>query len=244
MLEARGPLAEAFARQILETTRPYLPKAAQELHVLDVGCGYGHTALELARRCQQVTGIEPSRPLAEIADQLGKESGLQNVTFRHAGIDSLEDAEVYDLVVLDNVFEHLPDQKNAIKRIARTNWHGGVLYILVPNKLWPMEVHYGHIPQRYLPLPLANVCCGSRRGWNYTDASYAPTYFRLNRLAAAATTLDFTTRSPPTFPLTMDGGSLTYRVGAAVFARAPCYGSFPKLSSLSRSSDNPVSVSE
>lgn len=222
MFEARGPLAEAFARQILETTRPFLPKELTELDVLDVGCGYGHTAIELARRCHCVVGIEPSQPLAEVAHRLGVESSLGNVTFRNEGVDRLHEADAYDLVVLDNVFEHLPNQPEAIEKIATALKPGGVLFLLVPNKLWPIEVHYGLPFLGYLPLSLANRYLRiTGKGTDYTDASYAPTYFRLNRILRRQGNLEFHYVLPADLSLTMDGGSLFYRLGTALLRACP-----------------------
>src|SRR5689334_4883109 len=49
MATERGPRGEDFARQILGTVERDLSKPVAELDVLDVGSGYGHTALALAR---------------------------------------------------------------------------------------------------------------------------------------------------------------------------------------------------
>jgi SAM-dependent methyltransferase len=43
MLRQRAPRAAAFARQVLLTVRPFLSLPPEQLSVLDVGCGYGHT---------------------------------------------------------------------------------------------------------------------------------------------------------------------------------------------------------
>src|SRR5688572_2747977 len=98
MSAARAPLAAAFARQALETTRPYLAREPGELSVLDVGSGYGHTAIELARKCRDVVGIEPSAALFTAAEEARQQCGLGNVTFRQQSIYELRDAELYDLV--------------------------------------------------------------------------------------------------------------------------------------------------
>ncbi len=182
MHDERAPLAESFARQILLTCRPYLPAAPAELSVLDVGCGYGHTALALARQCRRVAGIEPEAALATSAERLAEASGLANLEFRRQSVYDLDERECYDLAVLDNVFEHLPDQPLALRKVSDALRAGGVLYLLVPNKLWPVEVHYRLPFLSYLPPGLANRYLRlTGRGQDYTDASYSPTYWRLNR---------------------------------------------------------------
>ena len=45
MITQRGSRASDFARQILDTAAPFMRRRRAELHVLDVGCGYGHTCL-------------------------------------------------------------------------------------------------------------------------------------------------------------------------------------------------------
>ncbi|NQT17971.1 MAG: class I SAM-dependent methyltransferase [Planctomycetes bacterium] len=220
MLTSRGPRARDFATQLLDTTAPFLRRPASELRVLDVGCGYGHTCVELARRCARVVGIEPSTTLHCCACQLREESGLENLQFLQQSIYEFSQREAYDLVVLDNVLEHLPDQPRALEILSAALRRGGVLYLLVPNKLWPIEVHYGLPFLGYLPLRLANRYLRlTRRGVDYTDASYAPTYFSLNRMLRARGELSFQYVLPAHLELATFGNSLHYRVGAALIGR-------------------------
>jgi 2-polyprenyl-3-methyl-5-hydroxy-6-metoxy-1,4-benzoquinol methylase len=222
MEAVRGPLAAGFARQILATCQPFLHKPTSELRVLDIGCGYGHTARELARHTRFVVGIEPCRSLFEAAEQVGVTSGLTNLEYAPLGIYQLGDREAFDLVVLDNVLEHLHDQPRAIETISHVLAPGGVAYILVPNLLWPIEVHY-HLPLlSYLPLPLANLYLQwTGRGTDYTDASYAPTYWRLNRLLRARKELSFSYVLPADLSLTTSGNAWHYRLGAAAIRCCP-----------------------
>ncbi len=221
VIDAAGTKSPAFARQIAATAGPFLTKPMAEADILDLGCGYGHTALELARLCRTVVGIEPSATLSAAASELARESGMANVEFRRAGVDDLNDADAYDVVVLDNVFEHLPAQEDALQRIARAIRKGGALYLLTPNKLWPIEAHYRLPFLSYLPLPLANRYLRiTGRGTDYADASYAPTYGRLrSMLEAAGLEVHFVV--PRDLSLTVEGPALHYRIGAFVLERLP-----------------------
>lgn len=221
MRQGRGPRAANFAKLILDTCRPFLAGPVEELRVLDVGCGYGHTTLELAKRCRRVLGIEPSRPLYSHAAALTQEAGPMKLAMRNVAVENLDDVEGFDLVVLDNVFEHLPDQRLALEKIRTCMAPRGVLFMVVPNKLWPIEVHYRLPLLSYLPLPLANVYLRcTRRGVDYRDASYAPTYFSLNRLLRSA---GFEHRYvlPGDIRLATYGDRWTYRWGAAAIGRFP-----------------------
>jgi 2-polyprenyl-3-methyl-5-hydroxy-6-metoxy-1,4-benzoquinol methylase len=219
MIDTRAPQAAAFARQILSTTEPFLP--ARPLRVLDVGCGYGHTSVELARSCERVVGIEPSE-LAVKGREVAASSGLANVEIRCQSIYDLAERDAFDLIVLDNVFEHLPDQRRALEVLSAALAPGGAMYLLMPNKLWPMEVHYRLPFLSYLPLPLANAYLrASGRGTDYTDASYAPTYFGLRRLLDARRELSYQFVLPADLALTASGAALHYKLGAAAIQRFP-----------------------
>jgi len=218
----RGPLASSFARQILTTCASFLSKPANELAVLDVGSGYGHTALALARQCKSVVGIEPNLPLWRSACALQQDAGQENLEFRHTGIYELDGSEQFDLIVLDNVLEHLPDQPLALRIISDCLAPAGAAYILVPNRLWPLEVHYGLPFLSYLPLSWANRYLRlSGRGTDYTDASYMPTYWRLNDLLMARRELSFQYVLPADIRLAAGGSAWHYRLGVRAIRRWP-----------------------
>lgn len=218
MLAQRAPRARAFAKQVLDTSGPYLPE--RPLSVIDVGCGYGHTAVELARQCERVVGIEPFDEPAAFAKELAAASGLRNLEIRQQSLYELPEREAFDLAVLDNVFEHLPDQVGALTKLSTALRPGGVLYLLMPNKLWPIEVHY-HLPfLSYLPLTFANRYLQlTGRGQDYTDASYAPTYFKLRRLLDAHPELTYRFVLPADISLAANGNALYYRLGVAAIKR-------------------------
>jgi SAM-dependent methyltransferase len=207
---------------VLATTAPFLNRPSQELRVLDLGSGYGGMTLELARRCQHVVGIEPCLERVAAAERLQHQQGIANAEFRAHGAELLEDVGRYDLVILDNVLEHLPQQGETLRRATEALAPGGVLYILVPNRLWPMEVHYRLPLLSYLPLRWANVYLRfTGRGHDYTDASYAPTVWSLNRLLRREPELSFQYVLPADLSLARRGDSRLYRYGAAAIARAP-----------------------
>ena len=217
-LEGRSALAAAFAKQVLTTIRPWLPKAAAELDVLDIGSGYGATGEALAESCRTVVGLEPMPDLHRSA--MSRAGG--NLSFRLGGVESLMDREAYDLIVLDNVYEHLPNQSLALDRISAALRPGGVLYLLTPNRLWPIEAHYRLPFLAWLPLPLANrYLRAMRRGVDYADASYAPTLWGLRRAFAAHPELEWNLTLPGEPGATMAGSPLHYRVGMAALRRWP-----------------------
>lgn len=221
MSEVRGPLGEAFARQALSTAG-YSDDEARSLSVLDVGAGYGDTARALAQRCRHVTCLEPARELHERSKMQTQELGLDNMSFVLGGVEDLQDEEAFDLIVLDNVYEHLPGQGEAVDALWHALRPGGRLYLLTPNKLWPIEAHYGLPGLAWLPLPLANRYLRlSGRGRDYTDASYAPTYWSLKRDFQRHGGWDYAFVLPGDPSATVAGQPLHYRVGMAAIRRVP-----------------------
>ncbi|HEY2093190.1 MAG TPA: class I SAM-dependent methyltransferase [Thermoanaerobaculia bacterium] len=217
--DASGSRASDAARQILQTTRAFRSVPDAELVVLDVGCGYGYTSAALATTCRRIVAIEPSPELFERSHNAL--AHVSNVELRPIGIEAVAERDTFDLAILDNVLEHIGDQPGALQAIAAALKPGGLLYLLVPNKLWPLEPHYGLPFLSYLPLSLANQYLRlTRQGTDYTDASYAPTYGRLVRLLSAAG-FDAHFVIPGDLSLTAGGGPLHYRVGAAALRHAP-----------------------
>jgi SAM-dependent methyltransferase len=212
--------AEAFANQALLTCGTDLPKPVQELEVLDVGSGYGWGTVVLADRCRRAVGIEPMAELHASAKQLT--GSVDNVEFRHGGVESLEDIAAFDLVVLDNVFEHLADQVAAMQRIDRALRPGGVVYMLMPNRLWPLEVHYQLPFLGWLPLSVANRYLRlSGRGTDYTDASHARTLWGLRRALATQPDWSWRMALPADPTATHAGTPAHYRLGMSALRRAP-----------------------
>lgn len=229
MVERSG-LAGGFARQIELTAGPSLDVPFASSEVIDIGCGYGHMTVELAKSCSKAVGIEPNETLAAAARENIHDQGLTNAHIRQLTVEQLDDVECFDLAIMDNVLEHIEDQVDALWRLSRCLRIGGVAFILVPNKLWPIEVHYGLPFLSYLPLPMANwYLRASRRGSDYGDASYAPTYRRLRKLLNARPELDSRLTLPADISLAEGGRSLVYRTGIVMINR------FPQLWAISKS---------
>ncbi|HYH28899.1 MAG TPA: class I SAM-dependent methyltransferase [Pseudonocardia sp.] len=216
----RAELAAGFATQIELTVTPFLDRPFPDCRVIDIGCGYGHGVAALARRCVAVVGVEPNAALASAAR--GTIAGLDNAEIRQQSAGDIEDAGSYDIAILDNVLEHIEDQPAALAQISRCLRPGGVAFVLVPNRLWPIEVHYGLPFLSYLPLPAATAYLrASGRGSDYRDASYAPTLGRLRRLFADRPELTAHLTLPGDVSLAEGGSSPLYRYGVRALRRFP-----------------------
>lgn len=218
--ELSGP----FSEQILETIKPFARKSPDAMDVIDIGSGFGFTAMALAKKCHTVLGLEPSATLISAAQAEASQKGVGNIEFIQGGVGDLEVTEQFDLVVLDNVFEHIEKQREALQIISKILRPGGILFMLVPNKLWPIEVHYKLPFLSWLPLPLANIYLRvTRKGHDFQDSSYAPTWFRLRRLFAERAELEYSFTLPANITLASKGGSLAYRLGARLIQLCPLF---------------------
>ena len=96
----------------------FVNRIASGERVLDVGCGIGFLAFDIANRSgASVTGVDLDSNNVRIANSRFKHPGA---CFIEADILSLELKEPFDVVVLSNVLEHLPDRPDFLKRLVET----------------------------------------------------------------------------------------------------------------------------
>ena len=122
-------------------------KITQGSIVLDVGCGTGYTACEIAREHgSTVTGIDISETMVSKAKQRARKEGLADrVEFRVADVFSLpfEDGS-YDVALFESVLTPIPGNKlDALREVVRVVRPGGMIganesFILesAPEEFW------------------------------------------------------------------------------------------------------------
>ena len=98
--------------------------------VADIGCGEGHLCAELQRAgWPEVIGVDVSRARIERARGL-----YPDVTFYDRPLDRTnEPQQSFDLIIMDNVIEHLPDPVNVLRSLRRYLKRDGRLAIITPN---------------------------------------------------------------------------------------------------------------
>lgn len=108
------------------------------LDVLDMGCGEGAYVVALAEAGANAHGVE---------FEAAKVEGLRR---RHPDFDSVVQGDIenlpfedgsFDLVLLNEVLEHVPHQERALGEARRVLRPDGRLVILSPNRLYPFETH-------------------------------------------------------------------------------------------------------
>lgn len=123
MNAVRVPLLTTLARSVATEDAP--PR------VLDVGCGGGYLAEELAKRGFSVTGVDPSQDMINIATQhAAKYQGPLSLEYRCATVDEIP--EQYDIVVSSEVVEHVPCVETFVAQCAqRVKPGGGIMFTTI-----------------------------------------------------------------------------------------------------------------
>jgi SAM-dependent methyltransferase len=107
--------------------------------VLDCGCGAGEYVRELLARGADAWGVEFDE--AKLA--AGAASDPELAARLSAGdLESLAFPDrSFDLALLNEVLEHVPDDGAALAEVARVLRPGGRLIVLSPTRLYPFETH-------------------------------------------------------------------------------------------------------
>ncbi len=143
---------------ILKRIAPYwsLPPGAL---ILDLGSGVGNFVVACRKRGLRAFGVEP--------DRIGMGSSLTALQIASKRLDIPAWAAVgeqlpfrdatFDLVVLDQVIEHVNDQKRVLGEALRVVKPTGVVYIACPNYLRFYEPHYKILFFPLLPKALGRL---------------------------------------------------------------------------------------
>jgi len=95
--------------------------------LLEVGCAHGWFLDAAARRSYDVHGIEPDAPIAALASRKGHD--VSTGFFPEA----LGPGTLHDIIVFNDVFEHLPDPRAALAACRQRLQPGGLLVLNLPN---------------------------------------------------------------------------------------------------------------
>jgi SAM-dependent methyltransferase len=121
--------------------------------VLDLGCGVGEYVRAFERRGAAALGCDIDVPRLQEAARRGARGLLaaagEALPFRN---------ESFDVIVLNEVIEHVQDDAATMREVARTLAPGGVCVIYAPNRLYPFETHGVYLGRRYVfgNIPLVN----------------------------------------------------------------------------------------
>jgi SAM-dependent methyltransferase len=136
-------LIQRMRLTLWETVRSEVPAHG---HLLDLGCGTGHDALEFAQQGYQVVATDWSPQMVERTQTRAAEAGVQaRVTAKHLGIQQLDQLDAR----FDGIYSNFgplncaPDLGAVAAECARLLKPGGKLIFSVIGRICPWEVgHY------------------------------------------------------------------------------------------------------
>jgi 2-polyprenyl-6-hydroxyphenyl methylase/3-demethylubiquinone-9 3-methyltransferase len=125
-LHAVNPLRMQFIRSRIDPAG---------LRIVDIGCGGGILSEALAEAGGQVTGIDLSGDLLEVAELHGLESGIA-VEYRKISAEALaaEQPGQFDAVTCMEMLEHVPDPQSVVRACAALVKPGGTLFFSTLNR--------------------------------------------------------------------------------------------------------------
>ncbi len=134
----------------LDLIRSYVPLDGARM--LDVGCGIGMYVRRLQACSQNVYGIDISLPRLR--------EGSRSVPNLVAAVGEhlpFSDGS-FDVVLLNEVIEHVQDDRRTLEECLRVLRPGGHVVIYAPNRLYPFETHGIYLGKRYIfgNMPLVN----------------------------------------------------------------------------------------
>lgn len=134
--EGRPCKANAIWQTLLHYSGPEIAKGLW----VDIGCGSGGIAATLAPRVERMIGIDPE-PWTRWADWMNENPNLRFIQGSYDTEPPLLEANTVDVVLCNQVYEHVPDPQRLISEIYRILKPGGYCYFAGPNLLFPIEPH-------------------------------------------------------------------------------------------------------
>lgn len=137
----------ARGHDIIDTLGRYVPTFdPSDSDILDIGCGDAGVAIAFAEHGARAAGIEPAPSSVQRGGIRAREHGV-DVDLREGMAEELPFPDTrFDLVLLDNVLEHVGDMHRTLAEVRRVLRPDGLLYLVTPKpfalySLWS-DPHY------------------------------------------------------------------------------------------------------
>lgn len=101
--------------------------------ILDVGCGGGLLSEAMAQAGGQVTGIDISENLLQIAKLHAKQKNL-NINYQQTAVEELSNENKFDVITCMELLEHVPNPESIIKTCADLLNPDGLIFFSTINR--------------------------------------------------------------------------------------------------------------
>ena len=123
---------------------------------LDIGCSTCMITTHLVSHFKRVVGFDPDIKALQLANQyLEDDSPLKRLVGN--GLCSPFPNESFDVIICNQIYEHVPDAQRLFDEIYRLLRNNGICYLSAGNRLMVMEPHYKLPFLSWLPPTLANA---------------------------------------------------------------------------------------
>lgn len=121
---------------------------------LDIGCGAGGVLEKLSKRFD-ATGID----MSPIAREHCAKRGLRALDGSLPHGLPMREANSLDLVVMSEVLEHVPEDRESVKEVVRIVKPGGLIVCTVPAHMWLWSAHddFNQHQRRYTRLGFGSL---------------------------------------------------------------------------------------
>ena len=145
---------EQKAKKIIAVLKDWRKIDLRRATVLDIGCSTGIMTSYIAQYCKKIIGIDIDRKAIGFANKSFKKP---NLLFEAGDSMNLRYKDKsFDVVICNQIYEHVPDQKRLMHEIKRVLKDEGACYFAATNKYIVMEPHY-HLPfLSWLPKKIGN----------------------------------------------------------------------------------------
>jgi ubiquinone/menaquinone biosynthesis C-methylase UbiE len=158
----------------------YVSKDLRNKEALEIGCGSGIISLEISKVVKHMTAVDVTD---KVLNKAIESYGISELGFRFIVADGTNlpfpDAS-FDIVVCNQVIEHVGDQDKLIAEVYRVLRSDGICYMATPNRLWPIEPHTSLPFLSYLPKSIANRYVRRFRGIDKYDVNLL-TYWKFKQ---------------------------------------------------------------
>lgn len=127
--EFSSAIPEVTKKRTLELMNVAVQCAEDWKLAVDIGGGNGHYSVPLIHKFGQVLLIEPD----VLPEHTHLEQEHTNFSVIHSFIEDAEMPASPDLILLADLFEHVPDVEGFIAKLSSLQSKGGVIHIMTPN---------------------------------------------------------------------------------------------------------------
>lgn len=134
-----GLLYGEITSQILNGLRSYAGQPPESIEVLEIACGPGHIALEVARHGYNVTGMDVSALCIQTAEETAADDPHQarrgELRYLVGDFLSMDHDRKYDMIYFSCALHHFGDLDATLDKVDDLLHEGGLIFASEPTRL-------------------------------------------------------------------------------------------------------------